>query len=318
LIRSRLAYTITELLVVVAVLLVLAALLFPVFSSSIERPKAAVCINNFRQVSLSTLLYADDYEDRLVPVQLQPGGNGNSHTDRTWVQLVLPYATSFLLFRCPSDYTNQSAETATFDQDLVPGDTYSEYYTASLHVNLGYNYQYLAPILKGTSRWVSSPITTTEVTDPTRTLLFVDSTTGADRSSSTATGGGATVDATGGSGSGNSGGSGQTELLGGGWLVEPPCRFETLPDGTVFDTFTKTNGHSSQVYSATVGWKPLDSSSSLQYGGAWPRHFGRLTVSRLDGSAKLLTVSALTDGCNPLPSWSGSISNSAKYLWTSQ
>lgn len=298
----------------IAVLLLLAALLLPVFSSSVESSQAAVCISNFRQVSMATVLYADDYQDRLMPVQQLPGVNGNSHTDRTWVQLVLPYTNSFRLFRCPADGSNPQSQNATFDQDLVPGDTFSAYYTASLHVNLGYNYEYLAPIVKDDGVWVSSPKATTEVVDPSRTLLFVDSISN-DESVKLI---GPKLASTGGGGGDLNPSVNPKELWGGSWLVVPPCRFENQPDGSRLDTFTSGSPSSTQVLTSAVGWTPMDRTSRSQYGGAWPRHFGKLTVSRLDGSAALLSVDALSAGCEALPGWSGTIRDRASYLWTSQ
>jgi prepilin-type N-terminal cleavage/methylation domain-containing protein len=55
--------TLAELLVVVAILAVLAALLFPVFTTARHASKASVCASNLRQLSKATLLYTQDYDE---------------------------------------------------------------------------------------------------------------------------------------------------------------------------------------------------------------------------------------------------------------
>ena len=137
--NKKLAFTLPELLVVVAIITVLAGMLFPVFSYAKSTAYKANCLSNFKQIQLATVLYVTDWDDRMMPVNHQPSAPANSQNDRTWVQLTLPYAESFRIFNCPSDYGVRPPAETTFDQDLVPGDTYSKYYSASQRVNAGYN-----------------------------------------------------------------------------------------------------------------------------------------------------------------------------------
>lgn len=62
------AFTLVELLVVVAILAILAALLLPALSAARERSKAAVCMSNLRQVGLAIQMYAGDYDGWTPPV----------------------------------------------------------------------------------------------------------------------------------------------------------------------------------------------------------------------------------------------------------
>ena len=53
-------FTLVELLVVVAVVAILAALLLPALASAKERSKGAACLSNLRQIGLAIRAYADD------------------------------------------------------------------------------------------------------------------------------------------------------------------------------------------------------------------------------------------------------------------
>ena len=66
-------FTIIELLVVISIIGVLAALLLPVLGMARESGRASFCVNNIAQLTKSNLLYADDYE-RLVAAAEDMGG----------------------------------------------------------------------------------------------------------------------------------------------------------------------------------------------------------------------------------------------------
>lgn len=287
--NRRLAFTLTELLVVLAILAVLAGILFPVLASAKRAAKKAVCASNFHQANIATLLYLDDYGDRFMPVNQRPGMPPDSRLDKTWVQLVLPYAKSFSIFRCPSDTGDRPSIDATFDQDLVPDDTYSQFYSASMRTNLGYNYLNLAPIIKEGGQWISNPKTMEQISDPSTTLMFVDSVW--DRK-------------TNGSPTG-----------GGNWLVVPPCRYIVEGNGGLRDSFDPYNGGNVKLFLVSIGWAVKHPNSGSVYGNAWPWHEGRMNVMRLDGSLKTLTPTQLTEGCNLGDSWKGNISNVGSYVW---
>jgi prepilin-type N-terminal cleavage/methylation domain-containing protein len=60
--RAR-AFTLIELLVVIAIIAILAAILFPVFAQAKVAAKKAVSISNQKQLGLSLIMYANDYDD---------------------------------------------------------------------------------------------------------------------------------------------------------------------------------------------------------------------------------------------------------------
>lgn len=61
--RERKAFTLVELLVVMAVIAGLAALLFPALGGARERGRRTTCLNNIRQICLAISMYRADYNE---------------------------------------------------------------------------------------------------------------------------------------------------------------------------------------------------------------------------------------------------------------
>src|SRR5260370_4006517 len=59
------AFTLIELLIVIGILAILAAILLPVLTRAKSAAQATLCINNTKQLTLPWLIYARDHEDRL-------------------------------------------------------------------------------------------------------------------------------------------------------------------------------------------------------------------------------------------------------------
>lgn len=65
--KTQSAFTLIELLTVIAIIGILAAILIPVVAAVRESARAAVCFSNLRQMGMATLLYADDHNERYPP-----------------------------------------------------------------------------------------------------------------------------------------------------------------------------------------------------------------------------------------------------------
>lgn len=93
-------FTLIELLVVVAIICILAAILFPVFSRARENARRTVCASNLRQIGLGITQYTQD-NDETYPLRKANYGIGGFGA--SWHQAIYPYVKSTQVFACPSD-----------------------------------------------------------------------------------------------------------------------------------------------------------------------------------------------------------------------
>jgi len=88
--RSSRGFTLIELLVVIAIIAILAAILFPVFAQAREKARAITCLSNSKQQGLAVLMYAEDYDEGIVPWLTYWSTNPWSFTP-AWDQAFFPY-----------------------------------------------------------------------------------------------------------------------------------------------------------------------------------------------------------------------------------
>jgi prepilin-type processing-associated H-X9-DG protein/prepilin-type N-terminal cleavage/methylation domain-containing protein len=123
------AFTLVELLVVIAVIAILCALLFPATNKAMSRAQSISCINNLNELEVCSHLYMNDYQD-FLPLN-QAGGfvtapsstNALIQADNTnsWcpgyapydlspavgveLGVLYPYNKSPTLYHCPADHS---------------------------------------------------------------------------------------------------------------------------------------------------------------------------------------------------------------------
>ena len=128
------AFTLIELLVVIAIIAILAALLLPALSAAKQKAQRIGCLNNLRQLSLASKMYADDNHGLLVscwpigwdnylvnPYSWCPGWVSYDNPGNVYFNYgpdpqfnctnvyalqqgaVWPYLKSAVVYRCPAD-----------------------------------------------------------------------------------------------------------------------------------------------------------------------------------------------------------------------
>ncbi len=130
----RRGFTLLELLVVIGIIAVLAALLFPVFASAREHARRSTCLSNLKQVGTAVQMYTMDADDVLpVPMVRAPRSS--------WAGQLQPYMKSWSLLRCPNMVD------ATIAGQSIWSGAYATTQNLSVWPGYGWNADYLAPSL---------------------------------------------------------------------------------------------------------------------------------------------------------------------------
>lgn len=94
-------FTLIEVLVVLGILVVLAAMLFPVFARARGTARSASCVTRLSQIYKAAKMYSDDCNRTLVPARTAVTSTGTRGI--TWCVLLQPYMRSADILVCPDD-----------------------------------------------------------------------------------------------------------------------------------------------------------------------------------------------------------------------
>jgi len=148
--RLAQGFTLIEVLIVVAIIIMLAAMLMPVFEVATKRAEATSCLTNVRSISIAAALYAEDNDDILLPARVSGGPVGYSGIG--WGLTIQPYLRNEAVLVCTSD-TNPTVATGTYGVKRSYGINYE------LTLVGGYN---------------NSALELGDIKDETRTIMFFD------------------------------------------------------------------------------------------------------------------------------------------------
>lgn len=115
-------FTLIELLIVIAIIALLSAILLPVFAQVREKARAISCASQLKQIGISLLQYAQDYDETLPTMSNTDLSRSNPNAGQTaytsyvsgeityyadtpfqnWFQEIQPYTKSWQVFICPS------------------------------------------------------------------------------------------------------------------------------------------------------------------------------------------------------------------------
>jgi prepilin-type N-terminal cleavage/methylation domain-containing protein/prepilin-type processing-associated H-X9-DG protein len=95
-------FTLIEILVVVAIIGLLAAILFPVFARARENARRTSCASNLKQLGLGIMQYIQDYDETYPCVYLWAADSQG----RYWTHDIYPYVKSTQVYVCPSSNAN--------------------------------------------------------------------------------------------------------------------------------------------------------------------------------------------------------------------
>ncbi|MCH8274939.1 MAG: DUF1559 domain-containing protein [Armatimonadetes bacterium] len=142
-------------LVVIAIIAILAALLFPVLTQAKERAKTTACSNNLKQLAHAVQIYLDDYDQRFplavtldvaagtyrtgefseFPNAWRSSQTGARHAEnRThWSSAIYPYIENHGIYACPSGADDRLPGVPDYGSPLVPPRYVSYTYNGLLH-----------------------------------------------------------------------------------------------------------------------------------------------------------------------------------------
>ena len=105
-------FTLIELLVVIAIIVVLAAILLPVFIQARGAAQKVSCLSQVKQLLQASQIYCSEHDRRLVPARNWDASVGTLGV--TWCVLLQPYLkNSRQVLICPRDAAPQTARNST-------------------------------------------------------------------------------------------------------------------------------------------------------------------------------------------------------------
>ena len=97
-------FTLNQLHLVIAIIAILAPILFPVFARARENARRSSCQSNLKQIGIGIMQYTQDYDEKFSYAWPQDLAGGAFFTSDAvlWADVIQPYIKSTQVFACPS------------------------------------------------------------------------------------------------------------------------------------------------------------------------------------------------------------------------
>jgi len=98
--------------VVIAIIAILAAILFPVFARAREKAVSQSCLSNVKQLALGCIMYAGDWDGKFPKMSVAGDAHDecpfddqqqySPYTNYYWMEMIFPYVKNEGLYVCPA------------------------------------------------------------------------------------------------------------------------------------------------------------------------------------------------------------------------
>jgi prepilin-type N-terminal cleavage/methylation domain-containing protein len=278
------AFTLIELLIVIAIIAILAGILFPVFASAKIAAKRTASLSNLKQIVLGELMYSIDFDDNLT---LFANGDASKVEDSTsvvdtWVWSTQPYVKSLSVLVDPVMGDRQGI--------FLPSGPQSTRQNQNQYPDYGVNYVFLSPWERDPSTGScskSGSVTTSGAAHPASTIFFITTYEPNKDASGDPTGGYSDF---------------------GSWIVTAPAMQSILQNSPNY------------CIAPWIDWSknPIGSNYDGPFTGeASQRYNGGAVTALLDGHAKYMRSDAQAAGTNwdTSPYGQARITHASQYMW---
>ena len=134
--RRKRSFTLLELLVVIAIIAILAAMLLPALQQARDRAKAASCVNNLKQQSLTVVAYSASFDDYLPPYEGMTKADPSLYAGTPHTKWHQPDSYFSALISKKTGYVNINTEVPPALRCPAVADETKQYYNAGGSVSL--------------------------------------------------------------------------------------------------------------------------------------------------------------------------------------